>query len=380
MPVTLRRKTFAALDEVPSATLNGMQDDTIAVSADVGAPANLQTVAKDCTVSAINELAGRVTTDETGLQTHRLANPIDHPDRSIGAIALHTQVVGAAFGEGVDMDLKAVDDEVVTARGTQPKLDNRLDVILMENGGFKPYQAVPTRGCVVDVSADGLTVTVGPGAFVANDGYWYLNNAAVTVAVPGGMTPGTQYYLYLTGNGTAGGAWTATLSTTPPDALGFHPADPAKRYRAAFTAATASTFIPLRKVGTRVRFTAADLGGPSTPYTQPSPAQNNLTMYGGNWPGGGNSSPAVSDDFARVPASAQSLRVSFVFQGTSDSNYCRFMDAAQGVSALSFGRSGSDVHEIPAQFAGGKASFPVQLAYPGGLICYIILLGYEDTW
>lgn len=56
MPVTAREKTFAPGDQVPSATLNTMQDDTILVSSEVGDPAALTTSVKTSTVAAINSL------------------------------------------------------------------------------------------------------------------------------------------------------------------------------------------------------------------------------------------------------------------------------------------------------------------------------------
>ena len=303
MPVGDRRFTAAPGDQVPSAAINGMQDDTIIVSGDVGAPADLLTTAKDCTVSAINELVGRVNGGEDDLAAHRLATPIDHPDRSVTAVRIATNVIGATFAGGTDMTLKAVDDEVVAARGTQASLDARLDVSLFESGGFRPYACVPIRGCNAWVDRTNLKkVWVAAGGFVGgSDGLPYVNAADVSVTA-GTIAGGTLYYLWLVGGS---GAFTLEISTTAPNALGVHPADANKRYRMTLLAADTSGFTRVSKVGNEVLF-----GGVNMAAVLTTPAADNLLLlYKTNAGIGSTTWVDLMDSQDRVPPTAKAWRL-----------------------------------------------------------------------
>jgi hypothetical protein len=279
--ITSRRKTFNPGDQVPSAVLNGMQDDTVSVSGWLGDIAQLLTTAKSSAVAAINELKGRIDLGDSALAAHKAASPIDHPDHSVTAAKIATNVLGATYVADTDMTLKAVDDEVVAARGTTASLGARLDVTLNKDGTAKGGAVGAPFG--MDVDGSGTTITVGPGGY-ALAGVQYSNTSTVSLDTTVGANfesgdaavAATWYCLY-TVSDPATHAFTLKASTTWPNSSGVHPTQATWRYRAAFFTKSNASVKAFFKVDRSV--TLVELSPGSDYANIPAPGTDNCTVY-----------------------------------------------------------------------------------------------------
>jgi hypothetical protein len=302
----------------------------------------------------------------------------------VTAAKIATNVLGATYAAGTDMTLKAVDDEVVAARGSKASVAARLSVSMNADGTLKTSAIPMFWQYGLDVDASGTTVTVGPGGFGAA-GMVADNSTALSMDITVGTnfesgnpaSVSTWYTLYLV---PSGGAFTLKGSTAWPTTQGVHPTHPTWLYRAAFYVMSTGSVKPISKRGRDVVCRGLPYMGNENHITTPSDTNWCLYYHTNSM----SSFVTVTDTHGCYPTTARiihmAMRAQYAYMfvgpaGASDSNWDSYCETYISNSQIAT--------TVPTLDANGHVTFGYKaLNTPSGTVgdAGVVATGYVDAF